>query len=182
MVRPAGIQGREKRKGVLMLRLQQYVFLLLILVAGCRTKTQHTMTTTHSVKHLTLTIDDSIAVGNTRDRTVAEQMPEGFHVYTSSGSRRRYKIEAWVEMRHDDASPSGQWYEEKKVEGRTIHYRVDRSEAGMGGWQYDFHAWEPCPGGYLFYRQSEIVEEPALPAFDLVWNVIKGTAISPVLR
>lgn len=144
-------------------------------LAACHNAPEPLVTTIHSGNRLELSMPSTMQVDSGRDRVVVQETGAGFHVFPASGRRRRVSIEAWVELHPGAPAPDGSWPETKRVGERSIRYRIDASEGGSGGTQYDLRAWEPCPGGYLLYRQGDLVEEPGRPNLDLAWMVIAGT-------
>lgn len=178
MVRAGRIPGREGGEGLLTHPARALLFACLLALVGCRHRSEPVMTFTHSTEPLRLSMPATIALPDGRDRVMADETARGFHVYPASGLKRRVAIEAWVELHRGEAPPAGPWPEERRIADRRIHYRVDRSDGGNGGTQYDLLAWEPAPGGYLLYRQGDLVEDPGRPDFDLVWEVAEGTEMA----
>lgn len=135
------------------------------------------ITKLHSQKPLELSVPESMVWGTERDRSVVQETADGFRVFSASGDRRRVSIEASVELPASDRAPAGAFPEEKVLNGRHLHYRIEESEGGSGGTQYDLVAWEKTSVGYLRYRQGDVVEEPAKPRFDVLWRVVEGTRV-----
>lgn len=133
--------------------------------------------TVHATNHLALSTPDSIVIGRDLDRLIVREVPAGFHVVAASNPQRRYAIEVWVEVVLGEQSPPGEWLESMRFGERLIRYRIDKSDGGNGGTQYDLLAWESCSGGYVIYRQGEILEEPFRPDFALVWKVVEGAKV-----
>lgn len=130
---------------------------------------------------LLLAMPDSIELGVMR-KIAIEQTTTGFKVQPADQGMVRYVTEATVERRDGDSAPAGEWPEKRTIDGRTVHYRIDRSDGGSGGAEYNFQAWERVAVGYIFYRQYDQAEEPAPPRFDLIWSVIEGTGVSEATR
>jgi hypothetical protein len=150
---------------------------LAVALAGaqaCHKQPEAMMTITHSRNGLTLSLPESLTLDGASERLTVTETAVGFNLALGAGSRRRVKIEASVAL-HAEAEPPGSWPRERAINGRRIHYRVDRGEGGSGGTQSDFHAWEPCANGHLEYAQGDLVEEPGEPDFSLAWHVIAGT-------
>jgi hypothetical protein len=150
---------------------------LAVALAGaqaCHKQLEPMMTTTHSSNGLSLSLPESLPLDGAPERPTVTETATGFNIALGAGSRRRVKIEASVAL-HAEAEPPGSWPSEREINGRRIHYRIDRAEGGSGGTQTDFHAWEPCPNGHLEYAQGDVVEEPGQPDLSLAWHVIAGT-------
>jgi hypothetical protein len=154
-----------------------YAATLAVLLAGAPasgSQPEATVTVTHPSNGLRLSLPASLPVHGLPQRLTVTPTNVGFQVALGRETVRRVAIETSVALR-GVAPPPGAWPSEREVDGRRIHYRIDRAEGGSGGTQIDFHAWEGCVGGHLEYAQGDVVEEPGEPDFLLVWRVIAGT-------
>lgn len=66
--------------------------------------------------------------------------------------------------------------ESKTVNGKTVFYRIEKSEGGSGGEQYYLEVFEKAGDGWITYSQSE-QSEYAQPDFALCWQVVRHTSL-----
>lgn len=126
----------------------------------------------HSERLKTETHRNGLVI-NIADTLKVEQTEGGFHIYPPNGLDRRSPVEATAELHAGEPAPPGEWPEEKRVGERTVHYRIDESDGGSGGREYDMQAWEPYPGGYILYRER--IQSEGKPDFELLWGLVEGT-------
>jgi hypothetical protein len=132
------------------------------------------VTITHSGNGLRLSLPEALPLDGVETRPMVTEIADGFKVELGAETQRRVKIEASVALGAAE-EPAGAWPSERYINGRRIHFRIDRAEGGSGGAHIDLHAWERCTNGRLEYAQHDVVEEPGEPDFSLVWRVIAHT-------
>ncbi|HBE32415.1 MAG TPA: hypothetical protein DDW76_10360 [Cyanobacteria bacterium UBA11369] len=103
-----------------------------------------------------------------------EQTSFGFRVRPQGYQELRSSPEIIVTLYANRQQPEGEWPQVRQIDGRTVHYRVEKEAGGSGGDIHVLSAWEAYPNGYIFFRGDFQVEAPAKPDFTLGWIAIKG--------
>lgn len=154
------------------LRKNMIFFLLLVSVfaANCRTANappeNQNMREYVNKNGLTVKLPDNLT---------ARENTDGFLIEPSDGSNKnvRVPVEIFVRLRKD--SP-GEFSEQKSIGGRKIKYRVEKTDGGSGGEQYDFQAVEAVDDGYISYQTAE-QNKYSEPEFKTVWQIIENTSV-----
>lgn len=144
-----------------------------ILSVSCTFSTEpNVMRNTREVVHpngLSVRLPDSLTTSETDDGFLI--VPPG-----DANAYSRYPLEINVTLHRGEEQPDGSWAEQRRIESRVVHYRVEENEGGSGGSEYGLYAWESVPGGYIKYQQWAQAEM-SRPDFKLAWQVIEGTRI-----
>lgn len=80
-----------------------------------------------------------------------------------------------VALTANEAGLLGKEIQEKQINGRTIKYRIEKSEGdGSSGDSYSITAQEQIKSGCITYQQSDMAKLNA-PPFDFFWLIVKQT-------
>lgn len=107
------------------------------------------------------------------EKLAAKQMPNGFLIEPPSVRGLSY---ASVSFLSQQQPPEGDWSRQRQIGSRTIHYRLEETEGGMGGKEYELRAWERYPKGIVVYEQSE-QSKSDVPEHAFAWYVIENTGL-----
>lgn len=110
-----------------------------------------------------------------------EQTSEGFLIRPQKYQELRSAPEITVTLHANRQQPEGEWPQVRKINRRSIQYRLAKKVGGSGGDIHILSAWEAYPTGYILFQEDLQVEEPMKPDFTLVWIVIQG-AKAPGLK
>lgn len=107
------------------------------------------------------------------EELVAKQMPDGFLIEPPSIRGLSY---ASVTFLSQQSPPEGDWSRQRQIGSRAIYYRVEETEGGMGGKEYELKAWELYPKGIVLYEQSE-QSKSAVSEQAFAWYIIENTSL-----
>ncbi len=110
-----------------------------------------------------------------------EQTSEGFLIRPQKYQELRYAPEITVTLHANRQQPEGEWPQVRKIDGRSVQYRIEKKVGGSGGDIHILSGWETYPNGYILFQEDVQIEEPMKPDFTLGWLIIKGTKV-PVLK
>lgn len=107
------------------------------------------------------------------EELAAKQMPDGFLIEPPSTRGLSYASVTFLSQRQP---PEGDWSHQRQIGSRAIHYRLEETEGGMGGKEYELKAWELYPKGIVLYEQSE-QSKSAVPEHAFAWYIIENTSL-----
>lgn len=112
------------------------------------------------------------------DNLTARENGDGFIIEPSDGSNKnvRFPVETFVKLSTGESFRPEEFSLQKSIGNRNIKYRVEKTEGGSGGAEYNFNAVEKIDGGYISYQTAE-QNKYSEPEFKTVWQIIENTSV-----
>jgi hypothetical protein len=122
---------------------------------------------------IALRLPERLDDGRRVEGVAVTRTADGFRVTLGPERAVRWPTTATMELRPAAAVAQRSAPRERSVDGRTIHYAVERDEdGGSCGGEETFRGWEACGDRVLVYEQ--VKSDECGGDFGFVWRVVEG--------
>lgn len=104
----------------------------------------------------------------------AKQTESGFKVEpkNNKNSGLRFLAIIYVNLSKDETIPEPQFIQSKTVGNQEIRYKIEKSESGSGGTEYDLTAYKKIGGKIIQFSQTAQSEHYE-PNFAICWKIVE---------